>query len=195
MKKLVFATHNVHKTQEVLDMLDGCIDLINLSSLGFHEDIPETADTLAGNALQKARYIYERFGMDCFADDTGLEVDALNGAPGVYTARFAGPDCNFDQNVEKLLRVMQNQNNRKARFITNIALILNGQEYLFEGVVDGIIPTERRGTNGFGYDPVFIPEGYDKSYAEMGSECKNRLSHRAKAIRKLVLFLQSNSIR
>ncbi|MBQ9201359.1 MAG: non-canonical purine NTP diphosphatase [Bacteroidales bacterium] len=189
MKKLVFATHNSHKTEEVSAVLRGKVELVNLSSLGFHEDIPETSDTLEGNALQKARYVYERFHLDCFADDTGLEVEALNGGPGVYTARFAGPGCDFDSNVAKLLRVLEGVSDRHARFRTVVALILDGREYLFEGVIDGEITTERRGDKGFGYDPVFRPEGYDLTFAQMGADAKNRISHRAIAVRKLTDFL------
>jgi len=189
MKKLVFATHNSHKTEEVSAVLRGKVELVNLSSLGFHEDIPETSDTLEGNALQKARYVYERFHLDCFADDTGLEVDALNGGPGVYTARFAGPGCDFDSNVAKLLRVLEGVSDRHARFRTVVALILDGREYLFEGVIDGEITTERRGSQGFGYDPVFRPADSDLTFSEMGAEAKNRISHRAMAVRKLTDFL------
>lgn len=191
MKKLVFATHNSHKTEEVSAVLRGDVALVNLSSLGFHEDIPETSDTLEGNALQKARYVYERFHLDCFADDTGLEVAALDGGPGVYTARFAGPGCDFDSNVAKLLRVLDGVSDRRARFRTVIALIMDGKEYLFEGVVDGEITTARRGAKGFGYDPVFQPEGFQQTFAEMGADAKNRISHRGKAVRKLVDFLKS----
>lgn len=191
MKKLVFATHNSHKTEEVSAVLQGDVELVNLSSLGFHEDIPETSDTLEGNALQKARYVYERFHLDCFADDTGLEVAALDGGPGVYTARFAGPGCDFDSNVSKLLRVMDGVSDRRARFRTVIALIMDGKEYLFEGVVDGVITTGRRGAKGFGYDPVFQPEGSQQTFAEMGADAKNQISHRGRAVRKLVDFLKS----
>lgn len=190
MKKLVFATHNSHKTAEVSAILEGKIALVNLAELGCSEDIPETADTLEGNALQKAHYVYDRFGMDCFADDTGLEVDCLDGAPGVMTARYAGPNCNFDDNVNKLLRVMQGVENRKARFRTVIALILDGKEYLFEGEVRGIITPQRHGEKGFGYDPIFQPETYGETFAEMGSELKNQISHRGIAVRKFCDFIK-----
>ena len=199
--KLVFASHNRHKLEEISFMLrrdaaEGIsepVDLTLCRDLGITEDIPETSDTLEGNALQKAHYVYDRFHCDCFADDTGLEVEALNGAPGVYTARFAGEACSFEQNVDKILRVMEGETNRKARFRTVIALILNGQEYLFEGAIDGFITTGRRGTGGFGYDPVFEAEGTGLTFSEMGPETKNRLSHRARAIEKFVAFLRENA--
>ncbi len=189
LPKLVFATHNVHKTSEVSAILKDKVDLINLSQLGCNEEIPETADTLAGNALQKARYVYEKYGLDCFADDTGLEVDALDGGPGVYTARFAGEGCTFEQNVDKILRVMNGVENRKARFRTVIALIQGGKEYLFEGEVRGEITPDRVGEKGFGYDPVFRPEGYTRTFAEMGPDEKNRISHRARAVQAFAEFL------
>lgn len=187
--QLIFASHNAHKTEEISAILGNDIQLIGLHQLGMDEDIPETSDTLEGNALQKAHYVYDRLGKNCFADDTGLEVDFLNGGPGVYTARFAGEGCSFDDNVSKLLRVMEGAENRSARFRTVVALIMDGKEYLFEGEVKGEITTERLGEKGFGYDPVFRPEGSNLSFAQMGPEEKNRISHRARAIAKFKDFL------
>ena len=171
-------------------MLPQGIELTGLSQLGIDEDIPETSDTLEGNALQKAHYVYDRLGQNCFADDTGLEVDFLDGGPGVYTARYAGEGCSFDDNVNKLLRTMQGVADRRARFRTVIALILDGKEYLFEGQVQGSIATERRGTDGFGYDPIFVPEETGLTFSEMGPDEKNRISHRGRAIAKFLEFLK-----
>ena len=187
--KLVFATNNRHKLDEVRKIISGYTEIISLSDIDCHEDIPETADTLEGNALQKARYIKEHFGYDCFADDTGLEVEALDYAPGVYSARYAGPGHDSEANMNKLLHEMENKENRKARFRTVIALILNGKEYLFEGVVNGTIINEKRGGSGFGYDPIFVPDTYSETFAEMGNDIKNQISHRAKAVMKLTSFL------
>ncbi|RHJ94066.1 non-canonical purine NTP diphosphatase [Parabacteroides bouchesdurhonensis] len=186
--KLVFTTNNEHKLDEVRKMTADKIEIISLADINCHDDIPETADTLEGNALQKARYIKEKYGYDCFADDTGLEVEALNNAPGVYSARYAGPGHNSEANMKKLLSEMEGKENRKARFRTVIAIILNNKEYLFEGVVNGSILTEKRGKNGFGYDPVFVPDNYTESFAEMG-DIKNKISHRAEAVKKLSTFL------
>ena len=188
--KLIFASHNLHKLQEIQAMLPQGIELTGLSQLGIDEDIPETSDTLEGNALQKAHYVYDRLGQNCFADDTGLEVDFLDGGPGVYTARYAGEGCSFDDNVNKLLRTMQGVADRRARFRTVIALILDGKEYLFEGQVQGSIATERRGTDGFGYDPIFVPEETGLTFSEMGPDEKNRISHRGRAIAKFLEFLK-----
>lgn len=193
--KLVFATNNAHKLSEVRQILGDAFEVSSLSDIGCHEDIPETADTLEGNALQKARYVHEHFGCDCFADDTGLEVDALGGAPGVHTARYAayccgGEDHDTAANVDVMLANMKKKRNRNARFRTVIALIYKGEEYLFDGIVEGDILTERRGTDGFGYDPVFRPKGYEGSFAEMGVDAKNTISHRARATQKLVEFLK-----
>ncbi|MCD7937984.1 MAG: non-canonical purine NTP diphosphatase [Tannerellaceae bacterium] len=188
--KIVFATHNKHKLEEVSHIVPEGIQLISLADINCFDDIPETADTLEGNALQKAYYIKEQSGFDCFADDTGLEVEALNNAPGVYSARYAGEAHNAEANMQKLLREMEGKTNRNACFRTVIALLLNGQEYLFEGVVKGEIITEKRGNEGFGYDPIFIPEGYDQTFAELGTEIKNKISHRARAVEKLTAFLQ-----
>ena len=160
-----------------------------MKAIHCHADIPETADTLEGNALLKARYIFENYNMDCFADDTGLEVEALNGAPGVYSARYAGDAHNSEANMRKLLQDMEGIENRKAQFRTVFALIINGKEHLFEGIVKGEITKHRCGSSGFGYDPVFIPEGYTQTYAEMGNTLKNKISHRALATNKLCNFL------
>ena len=188
-KKFVFATNNAHKLEEDTAILGDKIELLSMKDIHCHADIPETADTLEGNALLKARYIFENYNMDCFADDTGLEVEALNGAPGVYSARYAGPGHDSEANMNKLLHEMENKENRKARFRTVIALILNGKEYLFEGVVNGTIINEKRGGSGFGYDPIFVPDTYSETFAEMGNDIKNQISHRAEAVKKLTAFL------
>lgn len=191
-KKLVIATNNAHKLEEIRAVVGDKFHIVSLAEIDCHEDIPETADTLEGNALIKARFVYERYGLDVFADDTGLEVDALNGAPGVHTARYAYPDRHdTEANVTKLLHELQGEDNRKAQFRTVIALIMGGKEYLFEGKVEGFITTERRGTEGFGYDPVFSPEQTGKSFAELGIEVKNQLSHRARAVAQLCDFLDN----
>lgn len=188
--KLTFATNNRHKLDEVSAMLGDSITLQSLKEIGCTDDIPETADTLEGNALMKARYIYERYGTDCFADDTGLEVVALGGAPGVYSARYAGEGHDSEANMQKLLAEMEGKSDRRAQFRTVIALIIKGEEHLFEGIVTGTILTEREGNEGFGYDPLFRPDGYDHSFACLGNEVKNRISHRARAVEKLAEFLQ-----
>lgn len=188
-KKFVFATNNAHKLEEVTAILGDKIELLSMKDIHCHADIPETADTLEGNALLKARYIFENYNMDCFADDTGLEVEALNGAPGVYSARYAGDAHNSEANMRKLLQDMEGIENRKAQFRTVFALIINGKEHLFEGIVKGEITKHRCGNSGFGYDPVFIPEGYTQTYAEMGNTLKNKISHRALATNKLCNFL------
>lgn len=190
-KKFVFATNNAHKLQEVTAILGERVELLSMKDINCQTDIPETADTLEGNALLKARFIFENYQMDCFADDTGLEVEALNGAPGVYSARYAGDDHNSEANMKKLLRDMEGVENRKARFRTVFALIVDGKEHLFEGIVKGEIIKTRRGTSGFGYDPIFIPEGYTQTFAEMGNDLKNKISHRALATNKLCRFLMS----
>ncbi len=191
MKTLIFATGNAHKTEEVALLLKGLVQLKNLRELGFQGDLPEEQDTLEGNALQKARRVYELYGQDCFADDTGLEVEALNMEPGVYSARYAGQENNPRANTEKLLRKLAPYQNRKARFRTVIALIIDGREHLFEGIVRGEILKEGRGTQGFGYDPVFLPEGHERSFAEMSLEEKNAISHRFRAIQKMKAFLET----
>jgi XTP/dITP diphosphohydrolase len=186
--EIIFATHNLHKTEEVRAILGPDYLIRNLPELGC-PDIPETADTLQGNALQKAQYVVDHYHLNCFADDTGLEVEALDGSPGVFSARYAGEGCSYQDNVLKLLDEMQGMTNRKACFKTVIALILNGEQYLFEGRVDGQILTEQRGTDGFGYDPVFLPDGFDQTFAEMDAATKNSISHRGRAIQQLKTFL------
>lgn len=194
MKQLVFATNNAHKLDEIRTILGNKMEVLSLADIHCFDDIPETADTLDGNALIKARYVYEKYGYDCFADDTGLEVEALHGAPGVHTARYAYPDRHDPEaNTQKLLAELDGQENRRARFRTAIALIQAGEEHLFEGVVEGEIPTEKRGTQGFGYDPVFIPEAEGLTFAELGVEVKNRISHRARAVEKLCRFLENKA--
>ena len=188
-KKLVFATNNLHKLNEVSTILENKIELLSLNDINCHIDIPETFNTLEGNALLKAQYIYSNYKLNCFADDTGLEVEALNGEPGVYSARYAGDIHNSEANMLKLLHNMENKENRQAQFRTVISLILDETEYQFEGIIKGKIITEKRGSSGFGYDPIFIPEGYDKTFAELGDEIKNKISHRAQAVNKLCRFL------
>ena len=191
-RKLVLATNNAHKLEEVAAILGDQVELLSLNDIGCQADIPETAETLEGNALLKSSYIYKNYHLDCFADDTGLEVKALNGAPGVYSARYAGGEGHDAQaNMLKLLHELDGKENRKAQFRTAISLILDGKEYLFEGVIKGEIIKEKRGDSGFGYDPVFMPEGYDRTFAELGNDIKNQISHRALAVQKLCEFLQS----
>lgn len=235
MKKIVFATNNLHKLEEIRQILGSSMEVVSLADIGCHADIPETADTLEGNALQKAQYVWNHYHMSVFADDTGLEVDALNGAPGVHSARYAeGTDHNSEANMEKLLRELNGKTSRTARFRTVIALLLaeegdgaaaeatkeeatkeeatkaedasiaeaandaeaakapctTPKEHLFEGRVDGTIATEKRGTAGFGYDPLFVPDGYDQSFAQLGTDIKNTISHRARAVEKLCSFLK-----
>lgn len=190
MRKLVFATNNAHKLEEIRAILGDKVEVLSLKDIQCEADIPETADTLEGNAALKAEYIYRHYGLDCFADDTGLEVEALNGAPGVYSARYAGGEGHDSEaNMRKLLAEMKGKENRKAQFRTSICLIEGGTEHLFEGVVKGEIIEEKRGASGFGYDPVFMPEGYTETFAEMGSEEKNRISHRARAVQALCAYL------
>ena len=191
-RKLVFATNNAHKLEEVAAILGDQVELLSLNDIGCQTDIHETAETLEGNALLKSSYIYKNYHLDCFADDTGLEVETLNGAPGVYSARYAGGEGHDAQaNMLKLLHELDGKENRKAQFRTAISLILDGKEYLFEGVIKGEIIKEKRGDSGFGYDPVFMPEGYDRTFAELGNDIKNQISHRALAVQKLCEFLQS----
>jgi len=190
--KLVFATNNKHKIKEISEMTRSHIELMSLRDVNISEDIPEEEPTLEGNALFKARYIYQKSGLDVFADDTGLEVYALHGAPGVHSARYAGESKDSAANIEKLLASLEKENDRRARFRTVIALILDGKEYLFEGVVEGTIIKEKRGSDGFGYDPVFIPDGYRKTFAEMDLSIKNTISHRANAFKKLLSFLSDH---
>jgi XTP/dITP diphosphohydrolase len=187
--ELVFATNNQHKLEEVSAKLGGRIKLLTLNDIGCHEDIEETGATFSENASIKSRYIYEKYGLNCFGDDSGLEVDVLNGEPGVYSARYAGEHGNHGANNDKLLKNLEGIENRAARFVTIIFLIWEGNEYFFEGTVEGTIRHERAGVQGFGYDPVFQPDGFDITFAEMSLEEKNQLSHRAKAVEKLVEFL------
>ena len=203
--KIVFATNNQHKLSEIRSILGESIEVLSLKDIGCDVDIPETGTTLEANALQKAQYIYDHYHIDCFADDTGLEVEALNGAPGVYSARYAGGEGHDSEaNMTKLLKELGNNNNRKARFRTVIALIQKKnvcpcgctsikEVHQFEGIVEGEIIQERRGGEGFGYDPIFQPEGYDKTFAELGMDIKNHISHRARATAKLAEFLKVNS--
>ena len=189
MKSLVFATNNRHKLEEVRAILQDKFNIISLAEIGCFEEIPETSLTIEGNAVQKAQYIVDHFNTACFADDTGLEVEALDGRPGVYSARYAGEAATYDDNVDKLLEELKDKSNRKARFKSVIAMIAGGRELLFEGIINGTILQERRGTSGFGYDPVFVPEGYDQTFAEMPPALKNTISHRALAVDELVKYL------
>lgn len=188
--RIVFATNNAHKLSEVTDILGNDFVVKGLKSINCFDDLPEEQDTLEGNAFQKARYVNEKYRVDCFADDTGLEVEALNGEPGVYSARYAGESCIASNNIDKLLGKLEGIENRKARFRTVIALILDGKEVLFEGIVEGKILTARKGNAGFGYDSIFQPDGYDLSFGEMEASLKNTISHRALAVKRLVDYLQ-----
>ncbi len=188
--RIIFATNNKHKLEELSAILEGKFKVLGLKDIGFEGEIPETGSTLAENAYQKSHFIYERFGLDCFSDDTGLEVDALGGRPGVRSARFAGDNSSYAENVDKLLRELKGKKDRSARFRTVISLILKGKEYQFEGSVEGSITEERHGEKGFGYDPVFLPDGYNQTFAEMPASRKNKISHRARAVAKLVAFLK-----
>ncbi len=190
MDRLVFVTNNEHKLEEVRAILGSSFDILSLKDIGCFEDIPETADTLEGNALLKAKYVAEKYHIDCFADDTGLEIDALDGAPGVYSARFAGEGHNAEKNMQKVLRLMENESDRNACFRTVIALIRAGEVLYFEGKICGRILRQPTGNGGFGYDPIFVPEGYDKSFAELPAEKKNSISHRGLAVKKLINYLQ-----
>ncbi len=189
MQQLVFATNNQHKLEEVQAMIAGLFSLKSLADIGCTEDIPETADTFEGNAALKSEYLLTHFGLDCFADDSGLEVEALNNDPGVYSARYSG-SRDMERNIDLLLTNLEGEKNRKARFRTVISLRLKGEHHLFEGTVEGTITTERSGNKGFGYDPIFTPGGYSVTFADMSSEEKNSISHRAKAIQKMVSFLR-----
>lgn len=190
MRKVVFATNNKNKLNEIQHLLKDVVDILSLADISFHEDIPETETTLEGNALLKAHAIYDRYGYDVFADDTGLEIDALNGEPGVYSARYAGEDGNAEANMTKVLLNLKGKDNRKACFRTTIALILNGKEFLFEGKVDGVILSEKQGKKGFGYDPIFQPQGYQETFAQLPMSIKNEISHRGLAVKQLVAFLK-----
>jgi XTP/dITP diphosphohydrolase len=191
--EIVFATSNAHKAAEIQRLLPSSINVKTLKDIGCEEDIPETADTVEGNALQKANYVMDHYQTNCFADDTALEVDALNGEPGVYSARYAGPQRSAEDNMQLLLSKLEGKENRSARFRTVIALILEGKEYSFEGIVEGKISLEKSGSEGFGYDPIFIPNDYSVSFSEMSMEEKNSISHRGRAVRKLVEFLKNYS--
>ena len=191
--KIVFATNNKNKIKEIQSMLPPSIEIISLESIGCHEEIPETADTIEGNAIMKANYVTQKYGYDCFADDTGLEVDALDGEPGVYSARYAGEQKSPEDNMDKLLLNLKNETNRRAQFKTVIALNLNGEQHLFTGIARGEITSEKSGDQGFGYDPIFRPEGYQETFAQVSLETKNTISHRGKATRALITFLNENS--
>ncbi|HPS70917.1 MAG TPA: non-canonical purine NTP diphosphatase [Bacteroidales bacterium] len=186
---LVFATNNKHKLEEISHIIGNQYKIISLKELGCFDDIPETENTLEGNALLKARFIHSRFHCNCFSDDTGLEIEALNGEPGVYSARYAGEQCSFEDNIVKVLQKMEGKKNRNALFRTVIALIINNTEFLFEGSIKGTIIENKKGISGFGYDPIFIPDGYSETFAEMGNDLKNQISHRAIATQKLTQFL------
>ncbi|MBL7781151.1 MAG: RdgB/HAM1 family non-canonical purine NTP pyrophosphatase [Saprospiraceae bacterium] len=194
MKVLVFATNNAHKAREIESILGAGFQIKTLRDIGCLEDIEETEPTLEGNALLKARYVKEKYGYDCFSEDTGLEVAALDGAPGVHTARYAGPDRDPDDNIRLLLANLEGKSDRSARFRTIIALAVGDQEILMEGICPGTIASEKRGTGGFGYDPVFMPEGYDLTFAELGDDVKNTISHRARATAKLLEAIRSGAL-
>lgn len=189
MDKIVFATNNAHKLEELRGLLKGKFEVVGLKDIGFGGDIPETGTTLEENASIKSRFVFERYNLDCFSDDTGLEIEALDGRPGVYSARYAGEDGDAEKNIIKVLAELKDKENRKARFRTVISLIKNGKEHQFEGVVDGHIINTKKGRTGFGYDPIFVPDGYGKTFAEMTAEEKNQISHRGRATKKLIGFL------
>jgi XTP/dITP diphosphohydrolase len=190
--RLIFATNNSHKLEEIKQVLQGRVNLLCLADVGFSGDIPEEQNTLEGNAVQKAFFIYKKFGMDCFSDDTGLEIEALDGEPGVYSARYAGENCNFDNNMNMVLSKMTGKSNRKARFRTVIALVEQGKLSTFEGEIKGLITTEKHGTKGFGYDPIFQPEGYERTFGEMSPGEKNMISHRALAVNAFLKHFESD---
>ena len=192
--KLVFASNNKNKIQEIQALVPKTIQIVSLEDIGCTEDIPETSDTIEGNAILKANYVTEKYGYDCFADDTGLEVEVLNGAPGVYSARYAGEQKDANDNMDKLLSELKDKSNRKANFKTVIALNLNGKQNLFTGIINGKIIKEKMGTNGFGYDPIFVADGYEKTFAELSMEEKSTISHRGIAVKELILFLQKQSL-
>lgn len=190
--QLVFASNNKNKILEIQSILPDTIEILSLESIGCHEDIPETAETIEGNAILKANYVTQKYGYNCFADDTGLEVDSLNGEPGVYSARYAGEQRNSDDNMNKLLECLSDKNNRKAQFKTVIALNLNGKQHLFTGIARGEITLEKSGNQGFGYDPIFKPEEYQETFAQLSLDIKNKISHRGKATQQLIDFLKVN---
>lgn len=187
---MIFATNNQHKLKEIREIAGNDIEIMSLAETGFEGDIPESEETLEGNARQKARFIFEKTGMNCFADDTGLEIDALDGRPGVYSARYAGEGCSFADNIKKVLAELEGKDDRKAKFRCIICLIMDGEEFLFEGRIDGTITSEEKGDSGFGYDPVFIPGGYSQTFAEMPAYLKNGISHRGRAMQKMRRFLE-----
>jgi XTP/dITP diphosphohydrolase len=189
--KLVFATHNANKAKEIQSLLPENFQILTLSDINCHEEIPETAETLEGNSLLKAKFVSDHFNLNCFADDTGLEIEALNGRPGVYSARYAGEEKSAEANMNLVLSELEKESNRKAQFRTVITLILNDKTHIFEGIVRGEMSTKKRGSDGFGYDPIFIPEGQNKTFAEMTLAEKNQQSHRARAFEKMVTFLHS----
>lgn len=190
--QLVFASNNQNKIKEIQGLLPDTIEILSLSAIGCTEEIPETAATIEGNAILKANYITEKYGYDCFADDTGLEVETLNGAPGVYSARYAGEQRNADDNMNKLLDALADETNKKAQFKTVIALNYNKKQHLFTGIAKGTIISEKLGDQGFGYDPVFQPEAYQETFAQLPMEIKNKISHRGKAVQQLIEFLKEN---
>ena len=189
--KIVFATNNANKIKKIQSLLPSTIEIISLESIGCHEEIPETADTIEGNSILKANYVTQKYGYDCFADDTGLEVEVLNNEPGVYSARYAGPQCLAEDNMKLLLKNLENKENRKAQFKTVITLNIKSQQLLFTGIAKGEITKNRSGNQGFGYDPIFRPENFQETFAEMSSELKNKISHRGKATQLLISYLNS----
>jgi len=191
--EIIFATNNQHKVKEIKHLVGPEIIIRSLKEVTIFEEIPETHDTLIENAIEKAMFIYEKYGYNCFADDTGLEIDSLDGRPGVYSARYAGPACSFEDNVNKVLSELKGISNRKARFTTVIAFVENGEITTFEGSVEGTITIERKGIDGFGYDPVFLPDGYSETFAEMPLDIKNKISHRARALVKFIGYLKSKN--
>ena len=193
VKKIVFATGNLNKLNEIKSVINR-FEIVGMKDLGITEDLPETGKTLKENALQKAKYVYDKTSLNCFSDDTGLEIEALGNNPGVFSARYAGPDCNSENNMQKVLKELSGIRNRKAKFKTVIALILNGKEYFFEGEVEGEILKEKKGSGGFGYDPVFKPVGYKETFAQMSIGLKNKISHRGIAVNKLVKFFKSREL-
>lgn len=191
--QFTFASNNAHKLEEIVAQLKGTdIEILSLKDSGIHAELPETGDTLEANAFEKANTVYSKFGLNCFADDTGLEVEELNGDPGVNSAMYAGNGASYEQNVNKLLQEMKGKTNRKARFRTIISLVMDATEFRFEGIVEGKILESPRGTQGFGYDPVFVPDGFNETFAEMTAEQKNKISHRGRAVEKLVKFLKED---
>lgn len=193
ISQLVFASNNKNKIEEIQQLLPKNIEILSLEDIGCFEDIPETANTIEGNAILKANYVSEKYGLDCFADDTGLEVDILDGAPGVYSARYAGEQKNANDNMDKLLDALDDKSNRKANFKTVICLNIKGEQQLFTGIINGKIIDKKIGTNGFGYDPIFVADGFDKTFAELSMEEKSTISHRGIAVKELILFLQKLS--